>query len=92
MHVKVRFCENNKGKSRVYRRLQEEFPDLDAKIKKCLGQCGSCAEQPIATVGGKKVRGKDLEDLYQSIVAALREGVGTEEKKDKEKRKEKKNR
>ncbi len=90
--MKVRFCENNTGKSRVYRRLQEEFPDLDAKIKKCLGQCGSCAEQPIAMVGGKKIVGKDVEDLYRNIVAALREGVGTEQKKDKEKKKEKKNR
>jgi uncharacterized protein YuzB (UPF0349 family) len=92
MHVKVRFCENNKGKSQVYRRLQEEFPALDTKIKKCLGQCGNCAEQPIALVGGKKFKGKDLEDLYRNIVAALREGAGTEEKKDKEKKKEKKNR
>jgi len=92
VHVKVRFCENNKGKSQVYLRLQEQFPDLDTKIKKCLGQCGSCGEQPIALVGGKKVKGKDLEDLYRNIVAALREGAGTEEKKDKEKKKEKKNR
>ena len=92
MNVKVRFCENNKGKSQVFRRLQEEFPDIDAKIKKCLGQCGSCAEQPIAMVGGRKVKGKDVEDLYRNIVAALREGVGTEQKKDKEKKNEKKNR
>ncbi|GFE57997.1 hypothetical protein AOG1_18770 [Geobacter sp. AOG1] len=90
--MKVRFCENNKGKSQVFRRLQEEFPDIDAKIKKCLGQCGSCAEQPIAMVGGKKVKGKDVEGLYRNIVAALREGVGTEQKKDKKKKNEKNNR
>ncbi len=71
--------------------MQEEFPDLDAKIKKCLGQCGSCAEQPIAMVGGKKVKGKDVDDLYRNIVTALREGAGTGEKKNgREKKKGKK--
>jgi len=88
--VKVRFCENNKGKSKVYRRLLEEYPDLDAKIKKCLGQCGSCGEQPIAMVEGKKVKGNDTDDLFRKIVIIMQEGAGVEEKRVKEKKKEKK--
>ena len=71
--MKVRFCDNNKGKGTVLRRLEEEHPDIDAKVKKCLGICGPCAEQPVALVGGKKVQGKDGDDLYRRIVAALRE-------------------
>ena len=71
--MKVRFCDNNKGKGKLLRRLQEEHSDIDAKVKKCLGMCGSCAEQPVALVGGKKVKGKDGDDLYRRIVAALAE-------------------
>lgn len=72
--MKVRFCDNNKGKGKVLRRLQEEHPDIDAKVKKCLGFCGPCAEQPVALVGGKKVKGKDGDDLYRRVVAAMAEG------------------
>ncbi len=71
--MKVRFCDNNKGKGKVLRRMQEEHPDIDAKVKKCLGICGPCAEQPVALVGGKKVKGKDGDDLYRCVVAALAE-------------------
>jgi uncharacterized protein YuzB (UPF0349 family) len=71
--MKVRFCDNNKGKGKVLRRLEEEHLGMDARVEKCLGICGPCAEQPVALVGGKKVKGKDGDDLYRRIVAALRE-------------------
>jgi histidine triad (HIT) family protein len=69
--MKVRFCDQNKGKGKVLRRLQEEHPGIDAKIKKCLGICGPCAEQPVALVSGKKVKGRDGDDLYRRIAAGL---------------------
>ena len=72
--MKVRFCDNNQGKGKVLRRLQEEHPASEATVRKCLGICGSCAEQPVALVGGTKVTGKDGDDLYRRIVAALAEG------------------
>lgn len=81
--MKVRFCDNNKGKGKVLRRLREEQPDIDAKVKKCLGICGPCAEQPVALVGGRKVKGKDGDDLYRRITAALAEGDKEAEKKGK---------
>ncbi len=71
--MKVRFCENNKGKGKVLRRLEEEHPGIDAKVKKCLGICGACADQPVALVGGKKVKGKDGDDLYRRILKKLAE-------------------
>ncbi len=69
--MKVRFCDHNKGKGKVLRRLREEHPDIDAKVKKCLGICGACAEQPVALVDGKKVKGKDGDDLYRRIAAGI---------------------
>ena len=72
MPMKIRFCEHNKGKGKVFRRLEEEFPDLNIKIKNCVKQCGSCREQPIAVVDKKKVNGKDGDDLYAKIIALIR--------------------
>ena len=70
--MKIRFCEHNKGKGKVFRRLEEEFPDLNIKIKNCVKQCGSCRDQPIAVVDKKKVTGKDGDDLYARIIDLIR--------------------
>ena len=75
MAFKIRFCEHNKGKGKVYRRLTEEFPDLNIKIKDCVKQCSSCREQPMAVVDKKKVTGKDGDALYDRIVKLIRKEV-----------------
>lgn len=76
--MKIRFCENNKGKGKVIRRLEDEFPGLDIKIKKCVKQCGSCREMPIAVVDKKKVSGRDGNDLYEKILDLIRKDAGPE--------------
>lgn len=78
MSAKVRFCEHNKGKGKVLRKLEEEFPDLNVKIKKCIKQCGSCREQPVAVVDKAKVTGKDADDLYAKIVELIQKSSAPE--------------
>ncbi|HIJ88612.1 MAG TPA: DUF1450 domain-containing protein [Desulfuromonadales bacterium] len=73
MTIKIRFCEHNKGKGRVVRRLEEEFPDLNIKVKSCVKQCGCCREQPVAVVDKKKVTGKDGDDLYSKVLEMIRQ-------------------
>ena len=79
MPLKIRFCENNKGKGAVYRRLTEEFPDLNIKIKSCVKQCGKCREMPIAVVDKKKISGTDGDDLYAQIIQQIQKNVASEE-------------
>jgi uncharacterized protein YuzB (UPF0349 family) len=69
--MKIRFCEHNKGKGKVYRRLTEEFPDLNIKIKDCVKQCSVCRETPVAVVDKKKVTAKDGDQLYEKIVELI---------------------
>jgi uncharacterized protein YuzB (UPF0349 family) len=71
--VKIRFCEHNKGKKIVYRRLKDEFPDISVKVKDCVKQCSACREMPMATVDGKRVTADDGDQLYQKIVLILRD-------------------
>jgi uncharacterized protein YuzB (UPF0349 family) len=78
MPMKIRFCEHNKGKGKVIRRLEEEFPDLNIKTKSCVKQCGACREQPIAVVDKQKVTGKDGDDLYARIIELIRKDVVSE--------------
>ena len=69
--MKIRFCEHNKGKGKVYRRLREEFPDLNIKIKDCVKQCSACQEMPMATIDKKKVVARDGDDLYRKLVEII---------------------
>ena len=78
MPIKIRFCENNKGKGKVIRRLEEEFPDLNIKTKSCVKQCGTCREQPVAVVDKQKVTGKDGDDLYARIIELIRKDAVSE--------------
>lgn len=78
MPMKIRFCEHNKGKGKVFRRLEEEFPDLNIKVKSCVKQCGSCRDQPVAVIDKKKVTGKDGDDLYARIVELIRKDAESE--------------
>ena len=70
--MKIRFCEHNKGKGKVFRRLTEEFPDLNIKIKECIKQCSACRENPMASVDKQKITAKDGEQLYERIVEQIR--------------------
>jgi len=72
--MKIRFCEHNKGKGKVYRRLTEEFPDLNIKIKDCVKQCSVCREMPMASVDKKKVTAEDGDRLYEKIVEMIKAG------------------
>jgi len=70
--MKIRFCEHNKGKGKVYRKLKEEYPDLDVKIKDCIKQCGTCSDKPMATVDKKKISAGKGDDLYKKLVETIK--------------------
>lgn len=69
--MKVRFCEHNKGKNKVYKKLRNNFPKLDVQIKDCIKKCGPCHKTPFAVVDGKTVCGIDSEDLYCKILKEI---------------------
>ena len=73
--MKIRFCEHNKGKGKVYRRLTEEFPDLNIKIKDCIKQCGACHDQPVAIIDKKKITAKDGDELYDKLIKIIKGGA-----------------
>lgn len=78
MPTKIRFCENNKGKGKVVRRLQEEFPHLNIKVKDCAKQCSVCRDQPVAVVDKIKVTGRDGDDLYLKIIELIRKDAASD--------------
>jgi uncharacterized protein YuzB (UPF0349 family) len=69
--MKVRFCDHNKGATRVYKRLKAERPKLDVKMKDCIKKCGPCHKTPFATVDGKTVCAIDADELFRKIIEEL---------------------
>lgn len=74
--MKIRFCKHNKGKGKVLRQLEEDFPELNIKIKDCVKQCGACREMPLALVDKVKVTGQDGDELYSNILELIRKEAG----------------
>ncbi len=70
--MKIRFCDHNKGKNKVLKKLKENFPKLDVKSKDCLKKCGPCHKVPFAVVDGKTISGIDSEDLYKKILNEMK--------------------
>lgn len=71
--MKVRLCEKNKGKAKVAKRLEEEVPELDLKIKKCIDLCDDCSKTRIARVDGKKVVADEVDELVKKITKSTKE-------------------
>ena len=71
--MKIRFCENNKGSGKVFKKLKENYPELNIKKKGCLKSCGPCKKLPIALVEGKTIKAEDSEELYDRIIAAIKD-------------------
>ena len=65
--TKVRFCDYNKGASKVFKRLKAAYPKLDVKMKDCIKKCGPCHKTLFAVVDGKTVCAIDGDDLYRKI-------------------------
>jgi uncharacterized protein YuzB (UPF0349 family) len=70
--MKVRLCDKNKGVTKVAKRLEEEIPELDVKIKKCIDICNDCNKGKIARVDGKKVVADDADELVKKIVKSTK--------------------
>jgi len=71
--MKIRFCENNKGVGKVFKKLKESYPELNLKRKDCLKNCAPCKKSPFALVEGKAINADDSEELYDLIVAAIKD-------------------
>jgi uncharacterized protein YuzB (UPF0349 family) len=71
--LKVSFCENNKGKTKVIKKLKEKYPDIEICIKDCIGKCHACAKVPIAKFNHKVIVGKDREDIHEKLVKKIEE-------------------
>lgn len=70
--MKIRLCDRNKGKGKIYRKLREKYPDLDIKIRGCIKECRTCGEKPVAVVSKVRVSARTSDNLYRKIVEAIK--------------------
>ena len=73
--MKVSFCENNKGKTKIIKKLKEQYPDIEICIKKCIGKCHDCSEASIAKINHKVIVAKDREDIYEKLTHKIEEKI-----------------
>lgn len=70
----IEFCTNNMhhGTDRVMQKL-ESNPDYDVIEYGCLGNCGECYSNPYALVNGEIVSASSADELYDHIIAKIKE-------------------
>jgi uncharacterized protein YuzB (UPF0349 family) len=70
----VEFCASNMhhGTDRVMKRLEED-PELEVIEYGCLGNCGECYLFPFAIVNGEIVAAETADELFDRIMASIKE-------------------
>jgi len=70
----VEYCASNvaHGTGDMLRRLAE-MPGVEVMEYDCLDHCGECALLPYVLVNGEMVAAATSEELYEKVLAAIRE-------------------
>lgn len=66
--MKISFCMYNEQKSDVIAILNQQYPEFETSVAKCIYCCGECANKPIARIKGKLFVGNNCEDLISQIL------------------------
>jgi len=74
MHI-IEYCVSNlhHGTESVLKRLEQELPDVEVIEYGCLGNCGECYLSPYVLVNGESIVAETAEQLYDLVLAAIRE-------------------
>lgn len=67
----LKFCETNlnahEGMAKLTDKAKAEFTNVDISTEPCLGQCGQCAETPIALANDQLVSGDTTHVLFERV-------------------------
>jgi uncharacterized protein YuzB (UPF0349 family) len=67
----LKFCEQNlsihDGMAKAVDKAKAEFGNVEISTESCLGECGQCAETPIALANGQLVSGDTSHVLFERI-------------------------
>lgn len=73
--MRIRFCGNNAGAEKVYKRLQADFPEADIAREKCLKNCAVCNCSLFAMVDEAPLRARNGNELYGKIAALYQQAA-----------------
>jgi uncharacterized protein YuzB (UPF0349 family) len=67
----LKFCEQNlsihEGMAKAVDKAKAEFANVDISTEPCLGECGQCAETPIALANDQLVSGDTSHVLFERV-------------------------
>lgn len=71
----IEFCTNNMhhGTDEIMKKNLENNPEYDVIEYGCLGNCGECYTNPYALVNGEIVSAETADELYENILAKIKE-------------------
>ena len=49
------------------KKVLQQYPSADIKIKSCIGMCKNCKLQPAALVDGNKIKKKNIKKFLEEL-------------------------
>lgn len=74
--MKIRLCHHNQGADQLLQRLLDQYPGLDAKLKKCVKQCKTCKKQPLAVYDHVMLTAASVDELYGKLQKLIEKQAG----------------
>jgi hypothetical protein len=63
----VRLCKKYVEHKKLLKRLHLVYPDLNVKVKSCIGMCKFCETKPCLVFDGKKMKSTKISKLIESL-------------------------
>ncbi|NOR56436.1 MAG: DUF1450 domain-containing protein [Sulfurovum sp.] len=65
--MKIKICKYFPKIKKFHDKLNKAFPNDDIIIKPCIKMCKRCIKQPVAKMGGVKIKGKSIAKVIEKI-------------------------
>ena len=65
--MSIKLCKNYSKINKLVKKLEENFPDEEIKVKSCINMCKHCKSNPTADVDGKKIKKKSIKKFIKLL-------------------------
>lgn len=69
--MSIKLCKNYSKINKLVKKLEENFPDEEIKVKSCINMCKHCKSNPTADIDGKKVKKKSIKKFIKLLKSKI---------------------
>ena len=63
----IKLCKKYPNHKKLERQINVYYPDIEVKVKSCIGMCKSCKVEATAVVNKKKMKKKSIKKFMKAL-------------------------